>query len=339
MESWIDAQWTKERLNEAAGMFDCDASDARKLGDFENYVYEVKKEEAPFILRITHSSHRRQIELEAEMKWINFLHGHGLNVSLSHQSLTGNLVEELAGDDGSFFISLFDKAPGIAVKAKSDHFDEKLFEKWGSLTGKMHTITKHYRDPSSKARMAWDEDDILNFERYLPQEEEDIIELGKQTIDEIRTFPQSEDTYGLIHSDIHHGNFFYDQREGDLHVFDFDDSMWFYFASDIAIPLYYATWSKHGDDSLHVRSAFGEGFLRAFLRGYESECPVSKEWFLRIPQFLLLRDLTLYSVFHQKWDLATIPQGEKELLDGLKKRLRQKEPMVDLNWEAIYDNR
>ena len=66
---------------------------------------------------------------------------------------------------------------------------------WGSLTGKMHTITKHYRDPSSKARMAWDEDEILNFERYLPQEEEDIIELGKQTIDEIRTLLNSKPVF------------------------------------------------------------------------------------------------------------------------------------------------
>ncbi|WP_406687512.1 phosphotransferase enzyme family protein [Rossellomorea vietnamensis] len=333
MEKWIEELFTGDVLMDAASRFGCGTSHAKKLGDFENYVYEVHKGEVPYILRLTHSSHRSKGEVEAELQWINYLHKHGVNVSLVNDSETGNLVEVLETGDTHFFVCLFDKAPGKPVMMDDPLFDDDLFYKWGKLTGHMHRVTKGYVQDENK-RERWDQDDVLDYDNYLSSvEDRDIIEKGRLNKENIRGFKETQDSFGLIHSDIHPGNFFY--QDGDLHVFDFDDSMQFFFVSDVAIPLYYSVWWKFRNETLEIRSRFGERFLIAFLQGYVAECEIGDEWVKRIPHFLLLRDLTLYTVFHKKWDLENLSEREQSLLTQIRERLHRDEPIVELDYDKI----
>ncbi|OXS54185.1 Ser/Thr protein kinase RdoA (MazF antagonist) [Bacillus sp. V-88] len=333
MEKWIQELFTEDVLKDAASRFGCDTNHAKKLGDFENYVYEVRRGEIPYILRLTHSSHRSKGEVEAELQWINYLHKHGVNVSLVNDSEAGNLVEVLETGDTHFFVCLFDKAPGKPVKMDDPLFDDDLFYKWGKLTGHMHRVTKGYVQGEA-GRDRWDQDDVLDYEKYLTSDKDkDIISKGHQNKETIRGFKETRDSFGLIHSDIHPGNFFY--HDGDLHVFDFDDSTQFFFVSDVAIPLYYSVWWKFRNETLETRSGFGERFLIAFLQGYLTESDIDDEWVKRIPHFLLLRDLTLYTVFHKKWDLENLSDGERSLLSQIRERLQEDEPIVDLDYEKI----
>ncbi|CAN7484381.1 phosphotransferase enzyme family protein [Rossellomorea sp. LjRoot5] len=333
MEKWIEELFTEDLLKEAASRFSCDTAGAKKLGDFENYVYEVHREGTPYILRLTHSSHRSRREVEAELKWINYLHTHGVNVSLVNDSDQGNLVEVIESGETHFFVCLFDKASGGPVKVNDPLFNDELFYKWGKLTGHMHRVTKGYvQDEAGRDR--WDQDDVLDYGKYLTSHEDrDIISKGNQNKETIRGFKETRDSFGLIHSDIHPGNFFY--HDGDLHVFDFDDSTQFFFVSDVAIPLYYSVWWKFRNETLETRSGFGERFLIAFLHGYLTECDIDDEWVKRIPHFLLLRDLTLYAVFHKKWDLENLSEGEGALLAQIRERLLEDESIVQLDYEKI----
>lgn len=102
MEQWVEKLFSQEVLNEAALCYKADASNAKKLGDFENYVFEVERNDKPYILRLTHSSHRSKEELEGELKWINYLNGHGINVSLVHESINGELVEVVPVGESNF---------------------------------------------------------------------------------------------------------------------------------------------------------------------------------------------------------------------------------------------
>jgi amicoumacin kinase len=332
MEKWIEDLFSVELLEKAAGKFGCEASMAKKLGDFENYVYEVHKGDRPYILRLTHSSHRSGIDVEAELRWVNYLHENGVNVSLANRSREGRLVEKLEAGDTCFYVCLFDKAPGKPVKVNDPLFDEALFKEWGRVTGKMHRLTKEY-DAGEYQRERWDEDDILSYSKYLSQEDAVIIEKAEKNKKELQELDETPDNFGIIHSDIHAGNFFY--HDGEMHVFDFDDSMQFFFLSDIAIPLYYSVWWKHGKGTLGERSEFGATFLKAFLIGYLEENSVEEDWIPRLPSFLLLRDFTLYSVFHKKWDLTNLSEAEESLLTGLKDRLLNDEPIVNLDYQAI----
>lgn len=334
MEQWVENLFSKEVLNEAASCYKADASNAKKLGDFENYVYEVQRDGKPYILRLTHSSHRMKEEVEGELKWINFLNGREIHVSLVHESKNGKLVETVNVGDTNFYVCLFDKAPGSPVPRNGPEFGPELFEKWGAITAHMHLATEEY-DASDTQRLQWDEDDLIELENFIdPVADQVIIDGNRQLVASLQQLPQTKKTFGLIHSDIHMGNFFY--HEGNIHVFDFDDSMYFYFASDIAIPLYYSIWAKYRKETLETRSAFGKEILEHFLKGYMSVREISREWVERLPMFLKLRDYTLYGVFHKKVDLANNEQ-ENQLVTEIRERLVNDEPIVDLDYGSIWD--
>lgn len=335
MEQWVENLFSGEVLDEAALRYKADASEAKKLGDFENYVYEVKRDGKPYILRLTHSSHRTKEEVLGEQKWINFLNSHGINVSLVHESINGELVETVNVGDTDFYVCLFDKAPGSPVKMASPEFGPELFEKWGAITASMHLATEDY-DASTTKRLRWDQDDLIVLEDFLdPIKDEAIIEGNRKLVQSIQQLPETKDSFGLIHSDIHPGNFFY--HEGEIHVFDFDDTMYFHFASDIAIPLYYSIWWKYRKESLETRSAHGKEMLENFLKGYLGVREISREWVERLPMFLKLRDYTLYGVFHKKVDLENNEQ-ENQLVNEIRERLLNDEPVVDLNYGAIWES-
>ncbi|WP_096155915.1 phosphotransferase enzyme family protein [Bacillus sp. FJAT-45066] len=330
MEKWVEQLFNDDILKKAAGKYGADSTEAKKLGDFENYVFEVTKDSKPFILRLTHSSHRSMEEVEAELDWINFLHANGLNVSLAHTSENRRLVEQLDVGDSSFFVSMFDKAPGELVKMQSDLFGSKLFTLWGKVTGKMHKVTQSYEARSHK-RLRWDDNDLIDFHLYMPEQK--LIAEADKLVNIVKALPQSPDVFNLIHSDIHPGNFFY--NEGEIHVFDFDDSSYHYLVSDIAIPLYYSVWFVHRDENLQSRSAFGAEMLYHFLVGYLEEYEMSDDWLKRIPLFLKLRDYELYSVFHKKFDLQNMSDREKAVLNQLKERLLTDELIVQLEYDNL----
>ena len=53
----------------------------------------------------------------------------------------------------------------------------------------------------------------------------------------IKGYDQTIDSYGLIHTDLHFGNMYYDGQT--LTIFDWDDACYKHFISDIAIILFY----------------------------------------------------------------------------------------------------
>ncbi|WP_456272009.1 phosphotransferase enzyme family protein [Bacillus sp. AK031] len=335
MERWVEDLFSKEVLQKAAEFYGADIANAKKLGDFENYVFEIHKNDRPYILRLTHSSHRCKDQVEAELEWVNYLHSQGVNVSLVSHSENGNIVEEIPVDDTSFFVCLFDKAPGEPVSVKSEWMAPALYKEWGRTIGKMHRVTKDYQEGET-AREHWYDDDLLkNMEIYLPSTEEAIVKGGKELVKQLTSLSAGKEEYGLIHSDIHSGNFFY--HEGEVHVFDFDDSSYHWFASDIAIPLFYSTWAKMSGENLNERSGFGEEFLTHFLKGYFEENSLGDEWIKRIPLFLKLRDYVLFTVFNKKFDVENLSAREASAISGIKERLERDELMVSLDYEQILN--
>ncbi|MBN8209648.1 phosphotransferase [Bacillus sp. NTK071] len=330
MEAWIDNLFSEAILEDVIKRFGIHADEKKKLGDFENYVYEVKQGNQTWILRLTHSSHRSIEEIQAELDWINELHRQGVNVSCSS---FGQRVETIPLEQGSFYACLFDKAPGYIVKTDDLAFGPELFEAWGREVGKMHSISMNYQ-PAKGKRGRWDQGDLLRFEHYLTSsDDESIITSGERLVEEIKSFHETGKTFGLIHSDVHQGNFFYDGRE--IHLFDFDDSIYHYYSSDLAIPVYYAVWGKCGNESLQVRSAFATNFLYSFLKGYRKEATISNEWLRTIPFFLRLRDFELYTVFHKKFNVAFMKEKDEKALQGIRNRLINKELMADISFDSV----
>jgi amicoumacin kinase len=328
MEKSVEILFTKEILNTFLDSFGLQ-SKVKKLGDFENYVFEVYREDKPMILRITHSSHRSNDEILAELNWINYLHEQGVCCPAVFTSSKNQLIEALSvGDGSSFYACLFSKVPGNPVKIKSNEFNEQLFVAWGKAIGQMHSATKDYMPRKDvKLRPSWVEEELLDIENYAPKEKE-IIKNTKILIKELELLSRGKDNFGLIHSDIHSGNFFYDGES--VHIFDFDDCSYHWFASDIAIPLYYSILYGYQDVSERERELFAMNFLAHFIKGYEQFNTLPGGWKEQLPLFFMLRDVTLYSVLHKKISPEERDENINKMLEALKSRIIKKEPIVKL---------
>lgn len=334
MEISVSRLFTNELLQKALRLFAATEKEPKMLGDFETYIFEVYQNDSPFILRLTHSSHRTKEQIESELDWLNFLSEQKINVCYAIPSVNGNYVEVLASEDTFFFASLFKKANGGIVKAQSVNFNDALFYEWGKLVGKMNRITKTYRKPSYIGkRPEWDEEDFISIEKYFPADDKLLLEKGKALLQQVQQLDKHPDCYGLIHSDVHQGNFFVEN--GKIELFDFDDCSYHWFASDIAIPIYYAIWYKMPFEAKENRSNFAQNFATQFLKGYYTENELDPYWLQQLPLFLKLRDLVLYSVFHKKEDLSTADEKLLKFLSDIRHRLLLNEPIADLNIELI----
>lgn len=77
----------------------------------------------------------------------------------------------------------------------------------------MHAATKSYvPSPGIVKRMQWEEEELLTVEKYIPKEDQLIVKNTKDLLNLLHTLPKNRDNYGLIHTDIHSGNFFMTEK-------------------------------------------------------------------------------------------------------------------------------
>lgn len=338
MEVAVEKVFSEQIKQQAIELFNLEQTELKKVGDFENYVFEGSQNGQPIIIRYTHSSHRSLKEVQAEMAFIHHLSEHGAQVSRPLMSINDRLVEQSPAEDGSFFlITLFEKAKGKLADIKDPLvWNEKLFSNWGEVTGQFHRLAKVYYPQAEEKRMMWYEDDLVeNGENYIPSGSDQIKRVFHELISYINELPQTPDSFGLLHTDIHSGNFFIDGDQ--ITVFDFDDSAYFYYISDVAIPLYYATWWTTRDlKDREARNKFALTFFRAFMEGYLKENMLDASWMKELPHFLKLRELILYLVFNKKFDLTNLSEREDQLIQSFKELLEKGQPVLDIDFEAVY---
>ncbi|MCP4567091.1 MAG: phosphotransferase [FCB group bacterium] len=315
-------------LAEAAGCFGVAPSDLQKLGSFESYVYEYVRDGSSYILKLTHSLHRTMAQIEGELEWINFLADNGVPVGRAFPATDGQLPARIDLDDSYFLAYSFGKSSGAHIT--KDDWNEKLFIKWGRLTGRMHALAKMF-SPSdrSRKRFEWHEDESLKVEKYIPADQEIIIEKCNSLKGRLRKLDTDDEAYGLIHSDLHHGNFFI--NNGDIIPFDFDDCHYNWFAYDLGIPLFYALRSTFvtGD-----KMAFAEKFMSAFMTGYNEENKLAAEWFKYIPYFMKMREMDLYIIIHAEGAFLE-NKWCSDYMEGRREKIENDIPVIDLDFSRF----
>lgn len=318
---------TPEILAGAADVFQVDTLEF--VGGFENIIYQGIRPEGPAILRFSHDLHRTASQIHTELHWLEYLKNKGANVCGPYPSKHGNLVETVIVGDTPLHVSVFEKALGKRVNIREELGNTKLFQAWGRATGKLHRLTRDYRLPPGLPKRA-DITDLFekNLTAYIP---DNLQATAADIVRRVRALPKNELCYGLIHSDIHSGNFFYDGEE--LHIFDFDDCCCHQLASDIAIPLYYSIWGS-GLDSQEQKDEFGRCFIRHFLSGYLKEYGLSHEQIAAIPLLFRFRDCELLAVLTAEWG-GNLSEKQAELIDTFKARLREGRLIVNIDWEKI----
>jgi len=289
----IKELFNDEILSKAAHEFGTTPDKIKLLGGFESFVYEFENSGQPYILKITHTLRRTFDQLMGELEFINHLAMKGVDVSRAVKSVNGNLVEQIPALKGTFLAYVFEKAPGDLIDKKEWNAD--LLYKWGRLTAEINLHTQDFC-PSDELyrREHWKVEMKAYFNRFLPESESEVREKGYALFDKLDCLPRTKESFGLVHTDLHHWNFFH--HEGKLTAFDFDDCTYQYFAHEIAIPLYYSLGDIMSD---MTKADYIEFFKKHFIGGYTSIMPLSDFWMKTIPDFLRLRHILMYSVLYQ----------------------------------------
>ena len=273
MELAIQQSLTDEVVKKASELYNTPFQSIKKIGGFENFVFEYNKNNKDYILRFVHSSHRVTLQVLAELEFIDYLDKNDCAVSTVMHSENDNLVEVIEIDKNNYFtICVFEKAPG--ERCKKEDLTDDFYINFGQDVGKLHRLTKSYK-PTHK-RKNWDDELFLeNIKNILPEKDQKIIENYKNLIKKLQNLPKNIDNFGLIHTDLHFGNMFI--YGGKLTFFDWDDSAYKHFISDIAIVLFYHF--SFGDFSQEHIDKESERILALFLEGYQQENSLDLSFF------------------------------------------------------------
>ncbi|HSM26060.1 MAG TPA: phosphotransferase, partial [Anaerolineaceae bacterium] len=206
------------------------------LDDVSNYVYQFQREDGWKILRITHSTHRTENQILAELDWINYLFDREVPIALPRRSKNQQFTETFPMKDSYFTAAVFDFAPGQFVEeANPAVWNTDLFYQLGTIMGRMHQMSKVY-DPAhlTEKRPSWQEDDLIkNAWHILPAELQSAADEMTAILQQFDQFPATKDNYGLIHSDVNPTNFHV--LDGKITLFDFDDCAYNWFINDLAV--------------------------------------------------------------------------------------------------------
>jgi Ser/Thr protein kinase RdoA (MazF antagonist) len=116
---------------------------------------------------------------------------------------------------------------------------------------------------------------------------------------------EAPDTFGLIHADLHQGNYVFE--DGQVSAIDFDDCGWGHFIYDFAVTLSEVS-------VLPNYSALRDGLLD----GYQRIRPLPANLEVHLSAFLALRELKLLMWFAEQRDRPGFAQGPDELQDSLR---------------------
>jgi Ser/Thr protein kinase RdoA (MazF antagonist) len=305
------------------------------------YVYQGLKDNQSHILKIVPGvwntseqvtgSTREQ--LLAEIDFVLYLAKNDLPVALPVWSKQGEWVEVFPLDDQTCFLAYcFEMVPGIIFPDDDEvHFPDTVLVEWGRMSGRLNKLSARFQPDPGRQRLPWYKNDLENFHDLIPNEQTQVIQRHEEINKKLLALPQDSESYGLVHGDFHHGNFFVDYViEGSIPkitLFDFDAAEYFWFASEMCValinclPLPQSNTAHRREYTLH--------FLHHFLSGYRLEKPFNGFWLDQIPLFLKHYELQNYAYYHKYWDISHLSEHHDRVLKSYRQRIEGEIPVVE----------
>jgi len=316
-----------EGIDKAAELYKTQKEDLKIIADYEgaaNLVYEYEHNGRPLILRLSFNGERTPDQIHAELHFVKYLARHVVRVSTPVTSRNGNLVETIEAKGIQFHVASFIKGKGIRVpdngyRYRAEAPIEEYFQNWGQVLGKMHAVTKHYQPPDERIkRPGWFDLHKKRFEirNHLPEKLQIVSQRIQNLLEEIGSLPKDPDYFGLIHGDFNDGNFTVDYSNGDITVFDFDDSCYFWFICELA-----SAWEggigRAMFSGLDERIAFMDRYMDQVFEGYNRENSLSSDLINRLPLFIRLIQIEEFLHYAQN-----IENPNEEIQAGLNYKIK-----------------
>ncbi len=297
----------KKILQQAARRYGVDAASLSPVeGGHFTHVYQFEREGTTYILRVTPPNDEIDAAaMRAILAWIFYLHDHGASVVAPVLSEEGNVVETIEDGEQTLVVTAVEKAPGMLGEiVLFEQWTPELFETLGHVVGKLHAVAATY-EPAEPAlqRPHWTGESGLYY-LQTPDIPTLAAEKAAPVLAQVKALPKDRAGYGLIHGDLHGGNFFVDLAESAITLFDFDDCLYGWYVMDIAMSVFDMIVLTPEADKV----AFARRFLRHYLAGYTRERPLDSFWIAQLPLLLKLLELDVYTqvyLYHDPTDTTS----------------------------------
>ncbi|MEM9525490.1 MAG: phosphotransferase [Bacteroidota bacterium] len=314
-------QPSNDLLREQYGI---DLSEAELLKDNFNLVFAC----GDFIFRFSPARKKGIAEIRSELKWLWYLTEQGLLVNQIIPAKSGGNYLVFRVDQELLYCVVFEKMQGYSVQ-KAD-WGAAHFRKLGRLTGQLHKASITFQAEVDQDFVHWHQHSKCYSFQLLPQDERQLSGLKQALEEKFLKLPKHQDNYGVIHYDIHHGNYFLlrDRPGIPLFLFDFEMTSQGWFLLDIAVILYYASNlnTTAGDQA---RAEFEKQFLEYFQQGYRDYFPGSSFDQGLIQDFLLYRDLLVYGYVIDAWRGRELTEKDHRFMRLLEDNIAERK----VRWE------
>lgn len=182
--------------------------------------------------------------VRSEMQWIEALHQNGLPVQNPVRNTQGEWVTQLTLDNGQRLnCTLLEWIGGTVYERGME--SENTVAQMGEIVGKLHLHSSRWKRPRGFTRPARDPgyfDSCLAL--LTPAVDDRRIDYNdfkelESAVDKLKAImrkqPKTRQTNGLLHGDLHRGNFLYD--EGEIRLIDFSFCCFGSYMFDLGICL------------------------------------------------------------------------------------------------------
>lgn len=307
----------KKYLDQIYELYGTKSEDLTYVGGMENIVYSFQKDNQDYFLRIGESKHMTSELVQAELDWVSYLVENDIPAVKPIKSVNNNILEKVNSDDGHYNVVAFEKAMGQHLHRNPQNWSDDIIKEYGRIIGKMHFLSKNYK---RKEARRYDFKPSMDIKWLLKGEDKEVVDRIEELFQEIENLPKNKDAYGLVHGDLHTGNFFA-KDDKITALLDFDRTCYKWFISEIAVVLYYPLYFSPLNQDRKAQEEFVKRFLPLFMNGYEEENKLESDWMKKLNSFIQVRDVILFMY---------LPKELEEMKKNQRPRILGEVPYVDV---------
>ncbi|MCJ8277754.1 MAG: phosphotransferase, partial [Bdellovibrionales bacterium] len=215
-------------------------------------------------------------------------------------------------NDESLFAVVFEAARGKVIDQFEDYTPD-LMKSWGTVIGQLHKSIKNIETPR---RLQWHEEPGVHLAEKSLSDSDPYTKIYNQIKGFLTQLEKPEESFGLIHADVHNGNFLVDQNNK-ITVFDFDDSVYHWLVYDLAVV-------KIAMKTVYQREGWPDNrseLWTHFLEAYKETYPISNIWERRIEIFCYWREVLLYFWITTRLNTNEFLPEDKKRVSDYRQRL------------------
>ena len=287
-------------------------------GGFQNHVFRFLMDNQWYIARLTPIQKRSKELIEAEISFMESLRRNSIHIP-DVILINEEKVSELTIDQKLYYMTVFKFIENQELDVSNLlMWNAKFFFEWGKTIGQMHHISETSLENVGRPVWVDDEGEVNPIPSLLVDNKHWLKGIYNDLLSNLATFPQTKHNFGLIHNDLHQGNFFV--RSNKLILFDFDDCAYNWYVQDLSTSIYHALWTGR---AYHPKwDKFPQEFLIYFLKGYMSVRELTENDLVQLELFLQLRELFLYMLFKKRWNLSDLQEWQSDKLLEMEENLR-----------------